>query len=350
MCRALVTAGQPDAAVDELTRAIALSQRQGSNVAFGWFSHMGGIALHSRGRLLDAVADLESACEAATQAGAEPLADTRALLAVCRLERDDPDGAAHALGMQTNAEQPTFPSCSYAYAVGRLRAVQGDPRQGLEALMACERWIVETRAPNPAANFPWRADAAILAAALGDVDAAGRLTAQSLELARAFGAASAIGIALRTAGLIEGGPRGLDLLADAVTVLDGSGFDLQLGRALIDWGAATRRAGHRRDSFAPLRRGLDLAAGCGGLTLVRRARDELIAAGARPRRERISGADALTASELRVARMAADGMSNPQIAQALFITRKTVTSHLTRIYQKLDIEARSQLGRSLRGA
>jgi DNA-binding CsgD family transcriptional regulator len=59
------------------------------------------------------------------------------------------------------------------------------------------------------------------------------------------------------------------------------------------------------------------------------------------------GADALTASELRVARMAASGMSNRQIAQALFISRKTVTVHLTRIYQKLDITSRDELGHSL---
>jgi DNA-binding CsgD family transcriptional regulator len=78
-----------------------------------------------------------------------------------------------------------------------------------------------------------------------------------------------------------------------------------------------------------------------------RAHEELIAAGARPRRERIWGRDALTPSELRVARMAADGLTNPQIAQALFISRKTVTVHLTRIYQKLDISSRAELASSL---
>ncbi len=347
VCHALVAAGRPDAAVGELTRARALSQRQGSSVAFGWLSHLRGIALYSCGRLVDAMADLESAGEAATRAGAQPMADTRALLAVCRLERDEPDGAAAALAVTAEPESPSFPSCSYAYAVGRLRAGHGHPREGLQALMACQRWIVEMRAPNPAANLPWRADAAMLAATLGDTDGAGRLIAENLELARAFGAPHGVGIALRAAGLIERGRRGLELLDEAVTLLDGSGFDLQLARALIDQGAAIRRTGRRRDALDPLRRGLDLASGCGGLALARRAREELIAAGARPRRARISGADALTASELRVARMAARGMSNPEIAQALFITRKTVTAHLSHIYQKLNIEARTQLARAL---
>ncbi|MGO9959843.1 MAG: helix-turn-helix transcriptional regulator [Solirubrobacteraceae bacterium] len=197
------------------------------------------------------------------------------------------------------------------------------------------------RAPNPAANLPWRADAALLAMQLGDNGTARRLIDENLQLATAFGAPHAIAVALRTAGLIEGGDRGLGRLDAAVAVLEGSEFHLHLARSLVEQGAAMRRAGRRRDAQQTLRRGLDLAADCGALGLSRRAREELVAAGAKPRRERIWGPDALTASELRVARMAADGMSNPQIAQALFISRKTVSVHLTHAYQKLGIDARA---------
>ena len=77
--------------------------------------------------------------------------------------------------------------------------------------------------------------------------------------------------------------------------------------------------------------------------LIARARDELIAAGARPRRIMRSGVDALTPSELRVARMAADGMTTAQIAQALFVTLRTVQVHLTHTYQKLGIASREEL-------
>jgi DNA-binding CsgD family transcriptional regulator len=80
---------------------------------------------------------------------------------------------------------------------------------------------------------------------------------------------------------------------------------------------------------------------------VERARAELVAAGARPRRDRITGRDALTAGELRVARMASEGATNREIAEALWVTLSTVEAHLTRIYRKLDISNRAQLGEAL---
>jgi DNA-binding NarL/FixJ family response regulator len=81
--------------------------------------------------------------------------------------------------------------------------------------------------------------------------------------------------------------------------------------------------------------------------LADRARAELVAAGARPRRDALRGRDALTASELRVAEMAEDGMTNREIAQALFVTQRTVETHLTHTYQKLDISSRAELADSL---
>jgi DNA-binding NarL/FixJ family response regulator len=143
--------------------------------------------------------------------------------------------------------------------------------------------------------------------------------------------------------LIAGGSRGLERLAEAAAVLEGSGADLELARSLTDQGASLRRAGRRRDARAPLRRALDLATQCGAIALARGTREELVAAGAKPRRERISGVAALTASELRVAQMAAQGLTNRQIAQALFITMRTVSAHLGHAYSKLDISDRTQL-------
>ena len=79
------------------------------------------------------------------------------------------------------------------------------------------------------------------------------------------------------------------------------------------------------------------------LVYFEQARTELWATGARPRRAQLSGADALTAAERRVAGMAADGMSNPEIAQALFVTINTVEGHLRHVYQKLSISSRTEL-------
>ena len=124
-------------------------------------------------------------------------------------------------------------------------------------------------------------------------------------------------------------------------------YELELARSLTEQGAALRRMGHRSDAVQTLRRALDLASRCGALVLAQRAREELVVAGARPRRERVRGVDSLTASELRVARMATTGMTNRDIAEALFVTIRTVTTHLGHVYQKLDVSGRGQLAEAI---
>jgi DNA-binding CsgD family transcriptional regulator len=96
-----------------------------------------------------------------------------------------------------------------------------------------------------------------------------------------------------------------------------------------------------------LREGLDLAHRCGAAPLEERARAELTATGARPRKAVLSGVESLTPSELRVARMAAEGMTNREIAQSLFATAKTVETHLRHVYQKLDLARRTELAEAL---
>lgn len=92
---------------------------------------------------------------------------------------------------------------------------------------------------------------------------------------------------------------------------------------------------------------MEVAHRCGADQLAEHARTELAATGARPRRLMVSGADSLTASERRIAQLAAGGLSNPEIAQRLFITRKTVEAHLGRVYSKLDINSRARLAEVL---
>jgi DNA-binding CsgD family transcriptional regulator len=100
----------------------------------------------------------------------------------------------------------------------------------------------------------------------------------------------------------------------------------------------------------PLRSALDLAHQCGAERLAARAEEELRAIGARPRRRAVSGLDSLTPSEARVAAQAAAGMTNREIAQALFVTAKTVENQLSRVYQKLGIRGREALAATLGGA
>ena len=108
-----------------------------------------------------------------------------------------------------------------------------------------------------------------------------------------------------------------------------------------------RRDGQRAAARDPLARALELAAGCGAGPLAARVRDELRAAGARPRRPWRTGVDALTPSELRVARLAAEGRSNREIAGELYVTLKAVEGHLARVYAKLGIGGRGQLADAL---
>jgi DNA-binding NarL/FixJ family response regulator len=86
---------------------------------------------------------------------------------------------------------------------------------------------------------------------------------------------------------------------------------------------------------------------CGADAVAARADDELVTAGARPRRDPTESRSNLTASELRVARLAAEGMTNREIAQALFVTENTIETHLRSVFRKLEIRSRSQLARAL---
>jgi DNA-binding NarL/FixJ family response regulator len=116
---------------------------------------------------------------------------------------------------------------------------------------------------------------------------------------------------------------------------------------LVDLGAALRRANQRTEARELLREGVDLARTVGALALAKRANEEIAATGARPRKVLQTGVDALTASERRVAQLAADGMSNKEIAQTLFVTIKTVEEHLSHAYRKLEINSRAQLENAL---
>ena len=204
--------------------------------------------------------------------------------------------------------------------------------------------------PSVDINWDGWSRIALLHHALGEPEPARREAAEFLALARRWDTPAAIGQALCTSGLVEGSPRGLSLLGDAVEHLERSPARLLLAHALVEHGAALRRAGDRALAREPLRRGLDIAAASGAQPLADRARHELTATGIRVRRDAQTGIAALTPSERRIAEHAASGATNPQIAQALFVTVKTVEMHLGNVYRKLDINSRRQLARHLQPA
>ena len=197
---------------------------------------------------------------------------------------------------------------------------------------------------------PHRSLLAFGLAQLGEVEDARQLAAEELELARAWGTPSVIGAAQRVAGLVADREPGIELLREAVATLEGSEAKLEHAHALVDLGAALRRAGKRTEGREHLAQGLELADECAATALVDVAETELRAAGARPRRRTLSGVGSLTPSERRVAEMATEGMTNKEIAQALFVTLRTVETHLSHTYAKLEISSRDQLSEALVGA
>jgi DNA-binding CsgD family transcriptional regulator len=229
-----------------------------------------------------------------------------------------------------------------------LRLAQGDPRGALEVTRRVAAWEQGIEQRN-GAWVPWRSQAALAHAALGERDRAASLAREQVELARSFGTPGMLGSALRVLGLVHGSREGVAVLREATETLERGACRLEHGRALIDLGAALRRAGQQAEARERLREGLDIAHRCGATALADDARDELVAAGARPRRSAVRDVDALTPSERRVAAMASEGMSNKEIAQALFVTVNTVETHLRHAYRKLDINSRAQLAGRLGG-
>jgi DNA-binding CsgD family transcriptional regulator len=143
------------------------------------------------------------------------------------------------------------------------------------------------------------------------------------------------------------GGAGIPELREAVAVLEQSPARLELARALAALGGALRRTRDPTGAREPLRRALELAAACGADGLVEEVRAELHATGLRPRTTALGGVGSLTASERRVADLAAAGRSNREIAQTLYVTPKTVEVHLSSAYRKLGISSRHGLAEVL---
>jgi DNA-binding CsgD family transcriptional regulator len=348
---ALAWADDLDGALDAVAAAVDEARRRGT--AFGYASavHARASVHHLAGRVEEALTDARVAMAAGREGWRLALPSAHAVACRALLERGDPDAAADALALP-GGEERWRDSAAFGRLVearGWLWLARGEAARAREEFDECRRRQTRLGARNPAV-MAWRSGAALAAHRLGDTEEARALGEREVELARAYGAPRPLGLALRTCGLVTGGEPGLALLETAVGVLERSPARLELARARVELGAALRRAGRRQAAQDELRRALDAAHRCGATGLAQRAREELTAAGARPRRAELSGLESLTASERRVAELAARGATNREIAQALFVTVKTVEWHLRNTYLKLGIASRRELAGELERA
>ena len=345
---ALALCDRLTAAQAGLDTSVASAQQRGSLTDLQSALCVRSWILHRRGRLRDAESDARLALDQPHEHGGDILRAWKlAALAAPLMERGELDEAAALL---SPAELGPYEQDSMLYqpfrdACGRLALLRGDPRAALDHLEAEGDWERRWGVRNPGWTS-WRSHAVGAHRALGNPDRAAELARADLDAATAFGADRALGIALRTLGLVEGA-AGLERLGRAAEVLAGSEARLEHARALHELGAALRRAGRRADARERLHEALDLADRCGATALAANARAELVVAGARPRRKRLSGVEALTPQERRVVQMAARGQTNREIAEALFLTKRTIEMHLANAYRKLGIQTRKELPRTL---
>jgi DNA-binding CsgD family transcriptional regulator len=306
-------------------------------------SMRGWIALE-RGELAAADEDLREALDLGREIDVPPVS-LAVMLALVVAERGEPAAAGEIVDeFGASGQLPEHQVMSLVlHFRARVRLAQGRDDDALaDALEVGRRYeAFGLRRAVP----PWRSLAAVLLAGRGEQERALGLAEEELALAERWDTPVARGLALRGLGLVK---ADLVLLRAAVDELDGSPWRLELARALVDLGAALRRAGRRVDSREPLGRGMDLAQACGARALAERARTELLATGARPRRLALTGAGSLTPSERRVCELAAAGRTNRQIAQDLFVTTSTVETHLRHAYQKLGLRSRDELAAVLR--
>jgi DNA-binding NarL/FixJ family response regulator len=324
--------------------ALEDARRRGSPMAFATASYCRSYPLFHQGRISDSLADVQLALGARGDGWEMFLPSAHAVLAWNHVERGDLDAARDAIALADDPEVQENLGYSWLLdARGRLHMASGQAQLALSDFLAAGNLACKLSMPGPG-MVPWRSGAARAAHVIGDADQAHALADDDLARARRVGAPGMIGRALHTLGLIDPTDKGLELLQQAADTLARSPAGLEHAHTLVDLGAARRRRGQRTAAQEPLRHGLALAEEGGATALRERARVELAATGARPRKPIRTGIDSLTPSERRVAAMAANGQTNRQIAQALFVTVKAVEAHLHHAYQKLDIDTRKQLG------
>jgi DNA-binding CsgD family transcriptional regulator len=347
--QALCCVDELDAAERISDAAVDAARRRGSLLNYTMASYHRAIGRYHRGELTSALADLDQGRIASRGGWNSGDAWSEGLRVHIQLERGDFAAARAALELTAKGDVApgTMELPIALFARARLALAEGRPDDALRDAEESGRLLITGFGIDHPGFVPWQRTAALAALALGDQDRARELASALADRARWSGVPRAVALALRTQATLADGEARRDLLAQACEVLAASPSALQRAHALVELGAAARHAGQRAAAEPALREGLQLADGMGATVLVEAARHELRALGLRPRRSAVTGPDSLTPTERRVAELAASSLTNRQVAEALFVTVKTVETHLGRVYQKLGISTRTELQQSI---
>lgn len=330
---------------DVVARVRPHAERAGTLTLVGAIANVVAAQLLVKGAISRARAEATRAAELLSLADAVTLPGALGNLALARLESGDVGGAAAALDLRdTSRLSGTSPYTAWLYARGRVRHAQGDHAGALDDYLEVGRRQDATAITNPVI-LPWWQGAAFLHVAAGRLEAAGELVASFGEAATQVGTSRARALVSRVeARIVAIGDR-----AAAAAILDTAAEELRSGahgadlvRVLLDRCALARVAGDRRLAGRLAREAYDRATPNGAEQDASRARAELVAAGRRPRAR--TGGE-LTPAEERVARLAASGLTNREIAAELYVSGKAVEFHLSNIFRKLGVTRRAELRR-----
>jgi DNA-binding CsgD family transcriptional regulator len=340
---ALLFSGRPLDAQRAAESVMTDARERGAVVAYAEGSLARAFALFERGLILEAMADAQVAIDHGDRGWGHYRGTPRALLIRCLIETGDIDEAQRQLSAaEPEAAGPPSLDLSWWIANGLLALERLAYDDALSHFLRAGDLLAQANILNPSV-FPYRTFAALAAWGAGD-EARGRaLIEEQIDLSQQFNLHAPLAAALRVRARFEIISDQIETLGEAVELLEGEDARLELAWATHDLGAALRRAGSRVASRAPLRRAASIAKECGAARLEASAREELLAGGARPRRVALVGAEALTPSERRIARLALGNDTPRQIAERLVLSKSTVVWHLTRIYRKLDVKSRTEL-------
>jgi DNA-binding CsgD family transcriptional regulator len=196
--------------------------------------------------------------------------------------------------------------------------------------------------------FMWMLPELVEAAArAGEIELARDALERLAQTTRPCGTDFALGLEARCRALLSDGPVADELYREAVDRFSRTRLRPDLARAHLLYGEWLRRQNRRLDAREQLRRADELFVAIGMEAFAERARKELLATGEKVRRRTVEARDELTAQERQIARLARDGLSNPEIGARLFLSPRTIEWHLRNVFTKLDIRSRRELSTAL---